>query len=99
MAQTRQLLAKHLHKPRETPVPVVEVVPALSWLLLVVSLPTSGATARMRIWRSLKVCGAAAMRDGVYLMPAAAGAESTMEQLAQECSKEGGSAWLMNVQP
>ena len=27
------------------------------WLLLVVSLPTPNATARMRIWRSLKAMG------------------------------------------
>ena len=34
------------------------------WLLLVVSLPTPSATARMRIWRSIKSLGCMALRDG-----------------------------------
>jgi hypothetical protein len=34
--------------------------PSLSWLLLIVSLPTSSATARMRIWRALKALGCVA---------------------------------------
>ncbi len=73
--------------------------PAMDWLLLVVSLPTASATARMRIWRSLKNCGAAAMRDGVYLLPLSEAAEQVMQQLARECTEQGGSAWLMVVQP
>ena len=39
---------------------------ASSWLLLIVSLPTGGATTRMRIWRRLKALGCAALRDGAY---------------------------------
>lgn len=38
--------------------------------LLVSSLPSQSTAARMRIWRSLKSNGAAALRDGVYLLPA-----------------------------
>ena len=41
----------------------------MSWLLLVLSLPTSNATARMRAWRALKACGAVVLRDGVYALP------------------------------
>jgi len=44
-----------------------------NWLLLVISLPTSSATGRMRIWRALKALGCAALRDGAYLLPAAPG--------------------------
>ena len=40
------------------------------WLLLVVSLPTPSATARMRVWRGLKSLGCMALRDGAYLLPA-----------------------------
>lgn len=71
----------------------------VSWLLLVVSLPTSGATARMRIWRGLKALGCAAMRDGAYLLPANEEREQTLQALAEDCLREGGSAWLMAVQP
>ncbi len=69
------------------------------WLLLVVSLPTSGATARMRLWRGLKALGCAAMRDGAYLLPADNEREQALRSLADECQREGGSAWLMAVQP
>lgn len=70
-----------------------------SWLLLVVSLPTSSATARMRIWRALKSLGCEALRDGAYLMPGVGGREGALQELAEECTREGGRAWLMAVQP
>ena len=42
----------------------------MSWLLLILSLPTENATVRMRAWRAIKALGAASLRDGVYLLPA-----------------------------
>ncbi len=68
------------------------------WLLLIVSLPTSSATARMRIWRALKALGCVALRDGAYLMPTGADHEEALQGLAEGCTGEGGSAWLMTVQ-
>jgi Chromate resistance exported protein len=73
--------------------------PGPSWLLLIVSLPTSSATARMRIWRALKALGCMALRDGAYLLPSKARHEQSLRELADECTSEGGSAWLMAVQP
>ena len=70
-----------------------------AWLLLVVSLPTSGGTARMRIWRSLKSLGCMALRDGAYLLPGSADGEQALADLADECVREGGNAWLMIVTP
>jgi len=70
-----------------------------SWLLLVVSLPTSSATARMRVWRGLKALGCAALRDGAHLLPARPEHEQALQDLGDECLREGGSAWLMSVQP
>lgn len=69
------------------------------WLLLVVSLPTQSATARMRIWRNLKTLGCAALRDGAYLLPDGQEREQSLQALTQECLREGGTAWLMQVQP
>jgi hypothetical protein len=69
------------------------------WLLLVVSLPTEGATARMRIWRALKALGCVALRDGAYLMPGGAERAQALQELADECIRERGNAWLMAVQP
>jgi hypothetical protein len=70
-----------------------------SWLLLVVSLPTEGATARMRIWRALKALGCMALRDGAYLLPGSVERQQALQELAAECVREGGNAWLMIVQP
>ena len=69
------------------------------WLLLVVSLPTGSATPRMRIWRALKTLGCMALRDGAYLAPAGVDREQALQDLADECAREGGSAWLMQVAP
>ena len=70
-----------------------------SWLLLVLSLPTSSGTARMRIWRALKTLGCVALRDGAYLLPAGADRAEALRDLGDECIREGGSAWLMTVVP
>src|SRR5665213_765432 len=72
--------------------------PLAAWLLLIVSLPTPSATARMRIWRAIKALGCMGLRDGAYLLPQGADREPALEQLAEESIREGGSAWLMTVQ-
>jgi hypothetical protein len=72
---------------------------APGWLLLVISLPTSSGTARMRIWRALKSLGCVALRDGAYLQPAGPGRTEALRELGDECIRERGSAWLMSVVP
>jgi hypothetical protein len=69
-----------------------------TWLLLVISLPTTSATARMRIWRALKALGCGALRDGVYLLPDATALKQQLSELSEETVREGGSAWLLTVQ-
>ena len=77
----------------------MDIPSATPWWLLVVSLPTEGATARMRIWRALKSLGCMALRDGAYLLPGDGEREQALQELADECIREGGNAWLMAVQP
>ena len=62
------------------------------WLLLIISLPTDNATARMRVWRSIKASGAASLRDGVYLLPASSDHVATFDAIAQDVRSGGGSA-------
>ncbi|MBV8247063.1 MAG: chromate resistance protein [Comamonas sp.] len=69
-----------------------------SWLALIVSLPASSATPRMRIWRAVKALGCAALRDGAYLLPSDAEQASQLQALAEEALQEGGQAWLLHVQ-
>jgi hypothetical protein len=69
------------------------------WLLLVVTLPTSSATARMRIWRALKALGCGALRDGVYLLPDTEALRPQLAGLGDETIREGGTAWLLQAGP
>lgn len=67
------------------------------WVLLVTSLPTGGATSRMRIWRALKALGCGSLRDGVYALPATEAHEKSLQHLADDIIGEGGTAWLLPV--
>lgn len=67
------------------------------WLALVVSLPAANATLRMRVWRAMKGLGCAALRDGVYLLPAGRGLRQALRMHAEDIKQGGGSAYLLNV--
>lgn len=69
------------------------------WQLLIISLPTNSATARMRVWRALKALGCSALRDGAYLLPLSDSLRQALSDLSAETVREGGNAWLLNVQP
>lgn len=68
-----------------------------TWNLLVVSLPTSGATARMRLWRAIKALGCASLRDGAYLLPDVHNHAAALTELAAQTNAEGGQAWVVGV--
>ncbi len=67
------------------------------WCLLVISLPSNRATARMRVWRALKGVGAAVLRDGVYLLPDRQFAHAAFTQQAQEIVRSGGTAQVLQL--
>lgn len=68
------------------------------WSLLITTLPTENATARMRVWRSLKASGSAVLRDGVYLMPARESCLETLENVAVEVRANGGTALVLRIE-
>ena len=70
----------------------------MSWLLLVLSLPTENATARMRAWRALKACGAAVLRDGVYALPDGEPHDATLEAIESDVRAHGGTARRLRAQ-
>lgn len=67
------------------------------WLTLIISLPTSNATARMRIWRALKAGGCGVLRDGVYLLPDSEAAMLNLQQQATEVLAAGGIAYVVKL--
>jgi len=75
---------------------MIKQTPA-DWLLLVTTLPTKNATARMRLWRALKAHGCATLRDGAYLLPDQAKTEHALARLAADTEAAGGSAHLLRL--
>lgn len=69
----------------------------MSWLLLILTLPTENASARMRAWRALKACGAVVLRDGVYLLPVGAERRTTLAAIAGDVEASGGNTWLLEA--
>jgi hypothetical protein len=69
----------------------------MKWLLLILTLPTENATARMRAWRALKATGAAVLRDGVYLLPEDEGHRATLAAIAEEVDAAGGQTFLFDA--
>ncbi|HSV71891.1 MAG TPA: chromate resistance protein ChrB domain-containing protein [Methylibium sp.] len=67
------------------------------WAVLIVTLPTRPNAVRVRIWRSLKTLGCAALRDGAYLLPEAQA--DALEALAAEVRAHGGSASVLALAP
>lgn len=69
----------------------------MSWLLLILTLPTENASARMRAWRALKASGAAVLRDGVYLLPASLANRAALAAIAGDIEASGGTTWLLEA--
>ncbi|MGN7981796.1 chromate resistance protein ChrB domain-containing protein [Burkholderia sp. 22313] len=68
-----------------------------TWSLLVLTLPTENATARMRFWRALKAKGCAVLRDGIYLLPHTDEREQMLRELAGAIAESGGAAHLLRA--
>ena len=66
---------------------------------LVLSLPTRNSTLRMRVWRALKECGAAVLRDGVYLLPRDGADPDALGKLEKEIRSHGGFAITFDATP
>jgi hypothetical protein len=71
--------------------------PLSTWSLLVLTLPTENATARMRFWRALKAKGCAVLRDGIYLLPYSEEHEAMLRDLAGAIAESGGTAHLLRA--
>jgi hypothetical protein len=63
--------------------------------LLVLSLPTDNAAARMRAWRALKACGAAVLRDGVYALPDGDAHRAQLRAVADDVRANDGMARVL----
>lgn len=64
------------------------------WLLLIYSVPAEPSRKRAFIWREVKTIGAAALRDGTYVLPDRAGTRAAAEAIATRVREYGGRATL-----
>ena len=72
-------------------------MPPSSWLLLVSTLPTENATARMRFWRALKALGCGSLRDGVFLLPRTAARRDALNEISDAIVAAGGAALVIDT--
>src|SRR5689334_7798750 len=69
--------------------------PAL--LLLLVGLPPTPSSLRVRVWRRLRSIGAVALKRSAYLLPDTPERYEDFQWLAQEVQRDGGEATLIRV--
>jgi len=68
-----------------------------SLLLLLVGLPPTPSSLRVRIWRRLRSLGAVPLKRSAYLLPDTPERYEDFQWLAQEIQREGGDATLLRV--
>jgi hypothetical protein len=66
-------------------------------LLLLVGLPPTPSSLRVRVWRRLRALGAVPLKRSAYLLPDDPERHEDFQWLAQEIQREGGDATLVRV--
>jgi hypothetical protein len=67
-------------------------------LLLLVAVPPTPSSLRVRVWRRLRSLGAVALKRSAYLLPDTPEGYEDFQWLAQEVQRDGGDATLIRVQ-
>lgn len=67
-------------------------------LLLLVGVPPTPSSLRVRVWRRLRLLGAVALKRSAYLLPDTPERYEDFQWLAQEVQRGGGDATLIRVQ-
>lgn len=67
-------------------------------LLLLVGVPPTPSSLRVRVWRRLRSLGAVPLKRSAYLLPDTPDRYEDFQWLAQEIRREGGDATLIRVQ-
>ena len=68
-----------------------------SYAALVMSLPTTDSTVRMRVWRALKGTGCGVLRDGVYVLPRDAPGASALPGVQAQVHSAGGFGMIVDL--
>ncbi len=68
-----------------------------TWLVLTATLPTHPSALRVRVWRSLKATGAGTLREGVYLLPAAAPTAPALREIERLIQDGGAESHMLEL--
>jgi hypothetical protein len=71
----------------------------MSFLALVMTLPTQGSSERTRLWRMLKGMGCGTLRDGMYVLPETTAHATALAELAAAARAAGGTADVFTLAP
>ena len=71
----------------------------MSFLTLVMTLPSQGSSERTRLWRALKALGCGTVRDGMYVLPDTSAHASALAELAMAARAADGTADVFALTP
>jgi hypothetical protein len=66
-----------------------------SWLVFIPQLPSSPSSLRVWVWRRMRAAGAAALQQGVWVLPQTPEYEQFLRDVLREAQQQGGSGILL----
>src|SRR4030095_6227156 len=70
-----------------------------TWLVFIPQLPSSPSSLRVLVWRRMRTAGAAALQQGVWVLPQTPEHEQFLRDVLLEAQQQGGSGILMVATP
>jgi hypothetical protein len=70
-----------------------------TWLMFIPQLPSSPSSLRVLVWRRMRAAGAAALQQGVWVLPQTPEHERFLRDILREAQQQGGSGLLLVATP
>jgi hypothetical protein len=70
-----------------------------TWLVFIPQLPASPSSLRVLVWRRMRAAGAAAIQQGVWVLPQTPEHEQLLRDVLLEAQQQGGSGILLVATP
>lgn len=70
-----------------------------TWLVFIPQLPSSPSSLRVLVWRRMRTAGAAALQQGVWVLPQTQEHEQFLRDVLLEAQQQGGSGILLVATP
>jgi hypothetical protein len=70
-----------------------------TWLVFIPQLPSSPSSLRVLVWRRMRAAGAAAIQQGVWVLPQTPEHERFLRDVLREAQQQGGSGLLLVATP